>query len=67
MTTKRGKKNDDVLRVTRYSIVELQDVRVLVGHLTYLAVLFFLSKHAEHRAEVYAIDGVCHGGCEDEG
>ena len=66
MATRRGKKLSDVASTQRFSFVELQDVRVPVGLLTYLAILLFLSKHAEHRAEVFVIDRFRHGGCEEE-
>lgn len=60
-----GEKFDDVLRTKRFTAAELQDVVVDVSHLTYLACLFFLSRHADSRAEVVVME-ILHGGHEGE-
>lgn len=58
-----GEKFDDVLRTKRFTPFELRDVVVEVDHLTYLAILFFLSRHADSRAEVVVME-IRHGGGE---
>lgn len=63
---KRGEKCDDVLQRRRFTIAELWDVTLPVGNVTCLAILFFLSKHAEGRAEIIVRE-VHHGGQHEEG
>ncbi len=63
MKAQRGTRHEDVLSQRIWTPRDLEDVGGEVCHLTYLALLLFLSRHADPRAYVYVREE-SHGGHE---